>query len=63
MGASYADTYAGDQSKLDDKLKEELGYNSSALHRDLVNTLDKTVYATLKDGSEVIIYSGGEFQY
>ncbi|OEU67769.1 MAG: peptidase M29 [Desulfovibrio sp. S3730MH75] len=63
VGASYADTYAGDQSKLDDKLKEELGYNSSALHWDLVNTLDKTVYATLKDGSEVIIYSGGEFQY
>ncbi|WP_031479505.1 aminopeptidase [Maridesulfovibrio frigidus] len=63
VGASYADTYAGDQTKLDEKLKEELGYNSSALHWDLVNTLDKTVYATLKDGSEVIIYAGGEFKY
>ncbi len=63
VGASYADTYAGDQSKLDEKLKEELGYNSSALHWDLVNTLDKTVYATLKDGREVVIYAGGEFKY
>ncbi|SDL05111.1 Leucyl aminopeptidase (aminopeptidase T) [Maridesulfovibrio ferrireducens] len=62
VGASYADTYAGDQTKLDAELKEKLGYNSSALHWDLVNTLDKTVYAKLKDGREVVIYAKGEFQ-
>lgn len=62
VGASYADTYAGDQTKLNAELKEKLGYNTSALHWDLVNTLDKTVYAKLKDGSEVVIYAKGEFQ-
>ncbi len=62
VGASYADTYAGDQTKLNAELKEKLGYNTSALHWDLVNTLDKTVYAKLKDGREIVIYAKGEFQ-
>ncbi|WP_320169385.1 aminopeptidase [Maridesulfovibrio sp.] len=62
VGASYADTYAGDQEELDESRKDELGYNTSALHWDLVNTQDKTVYARLKDGSEVVIYKSGEFQ-
>ncbi len=62
VGSSYADTYAGNQEELDKAKKEELGYNISALHWDLVNTQDKTVYAKLKDGSEVVIYKSGEFQ-
>lgn len=62
VGSSYADTYAGDQEELNEAKKEELGYNISALHWDLVNTQDKTVYAKLKDGSEVVIYKSGEFQ-
>lgn len=62
VGASYSDTYAGDQESLNEELKKELGYNTSALHWDLVNTEDKTVYATLRDGSEVVIYKSGEFQ-
>lgn len=61
VGASYADTYAGDQSKLDADLKKSLGFNDSALHWDLVNTEDKTVTATLKDGTKKVIYTGGEF--
>lgn len=63
VGASYADTYGGDQSRLDGELKKELGFNDSALHWDLVNTENKKVYAKLKDGSEVLIYDKGEFQY
>ncbi|WP_462325487.1 aminopeptidase [Desulfoplanes sp.] len=62
VGASYADTYAGDIAKLDKGLKEELGFNDSALHWDLVNTEDKKVVAHLRDGSEVLIYAGGRFQ-
>ena len=62
VGSSYPDTYAGDQAELNELMKEELGYNTSALHWDLVNTQDKTVYAKLKDGSEVVIYKSGEFQ-
>ncbi|MGL1864080.1 MAG: aminopeptidase [Pseudodesulfovibrio sp.] len=63
VGASYSDTYAGDQSSLDAAKKEELGFNDSALHWDLVNTEQKTVTATLKGGEELVIYKDGEFQY
>lgn len=63
VGASYSDTYAGDQSTLDAAKKEELGFNDSALHWDLVNTEEKTVTATLKGGEELVIYKDGEFQY
>jgi len=63
VGASYADTFSGDQSTLDEGLKKELGFNDSALHWDLVNTQQKTVTATLKGGKELVIYTDGEFQY
>lgn len=63
VGASYADTFSGDQSTLDEALKKELGFNDSALHWDLVNTQQKTVTATLKGGEELVIYRDGEFQY
>jgi aminopeptidase len=61
VGASYSDTYSGDQSKLDADLKKTLGFNDSALHWDLVNTEDKTVTATLAGGGRKVIYKSGEF--
>jgi len=61
VGASYADTYAGDQSELDAARKERLGFNDSALHWDLVNTEDKTVTALLAGGGSAVIYKSGEF--
>ena len=63
VGASYSDTYAGDQAALDGSLKKELGFNDSALHWDLVNTERKTVTATLKGGEELVIYKDGQFQH
>ena len=63
VGASYADTFSGPQSKLDKKLKEELGFNDSSLHWDLINTEDKTVTARLKDGTQQVIYERGQFLY
>ncbi|MBI5520905.1 MAG: aminopeptidase [Desulfovibrio sp.] len=62
VGASYSDTYAGDQSTLDAARKEALGFNDSALHWDLVNTEEKTVTARLKGGGSTVIYAGGEFK-
>ncbi|HWR04103.1 MAG TPA: aminopeptidase [Humidesulfovibrio sp.] len=62
VGASYSDTYAGDQTTLDAAKKEALGFNDSALHWDLVNTEDKTVTALLKGGGSQVIYAGGEFK-
>ena len=61
VGASYADTYAGDQTDLTPERKDELGFNDSALHWDLVNTEPKTVEAVLKNGTSVTIYKDGMF--
>jgi len=63
IGSSYADTFTGDVRKLDKKLKEKLGYNESALHWDLINTEDKTVHATLKNGKKILIYEKGQFRF
>ncbi|MCX5793405.1 MAG: aminopeptidase [Elusimicrobia bacterium] len=63
VGSSYADTYAGDVSKLGRDLRKELGYNDSAVHWDLINTEDKKVTAALKSGKKVTIYEKGQFKY
>ena len=63
IGASYADTFSGPQSKLDKKMKEKLGFNDSSLHWDLINTENKRVTARLKDGSTQVVYEKGEFKY
>lgn len=61
VGASYADTYAGDPAELTEELKKELGFNDSALHWDLVNTEPKKVTAFLRDGTKTVIYEDGMF--
>lgn len=61
LGSSYSDSYAGDPAELHKEKKEELGFNDSAVHWDLVNTEDKQVTALLKDGKEVTIYRDGKF--
>ena len=40
---------------------DKLGFNDSALHWDLVNTEDKLVTATLKNGKHITIYESGIF--
>jgi aminopeptidase len=61
VGASYADTYAGDPAELTEERKRELGFNDSALHWDLVNTESKKVTAFLRDGTKTVIYENGMF--
>jgi len=63
VGASYADTYAGDPAELTEERKKELGFNDSALHWDLVNTEPKKVTAVLRDGSRQVVYEDGMFAY
>jgi aminopeptidase len=62
LGASYSDTFDGDPSKLTREKKNQLGFNDSALHWDLVNTEKKQVTAVLKTGEEKVIYEGGIFK-
>ncbi len=61
LGASYADTYLLGGDKLTKELKEQLGFNDSALHWDLVNTEQKKVTAHLKGGGKRVIYQDGIF--
>ncbi|MCM2268436.1 MAG: aminopeptidase [Elusimicrobiales bacterium] len=63
IGNAYTDTYTGDVSKLNEALKKKLGYNDSAVHWDLINTEDKKVTATLRNGKKVTIYEKGQFKY
>jgi len=63
VGASYSDTFDGNASRLDKKLKEKLGFNDSAIHWDLINTEEKTIKARLKDGREKTVYENGMFKY
>jgi aminopeptidase len=63
LGASYADTYAGDPAELDAGLKKRLGFNDSALHWDLVNTEAKRVTAHLTTGERIAVYEDGLFRY
>ncbi len=61
LGMSYPSTYAGTLGSLTTEKQKKLGFNTSALHWDLVNTEQKTVTAILKDGKKVCIYENGEF--
>ncbi|WP_249010232.1 aminopeptidase [Conexibacter sp. DBS9H8] len=62
VGRSYTETYTGPVEHLDGPTREVLGYNDSAIHVDIISTSDRTVTATLADGSERVIYAGGAFQ-
>ena len=59
---SYQDAYAGDPAARPRSDWERLGFNSSSVHTDIVSTTDRVVTATLRDGSERVIYRDGEFQ-
>ena len=62
LGASYSETYVQGGDKLTKQLKEDLGFNDSALHWDLVNTEPKRVTAILKGGKKRTIYEDGMFK-
>ena len=63
VGMSLNDTYDGDATAVTDEQWEQLGYNlTAAVHNDIVSTTDRTVTAVMRDGSERVIYAGGQFQ-
>lgn len=63
VGVSLTDTYDGDPAKITEGTKAKLGFNDSAVHWDMINTEDKKVTATLKNGKKVTIYEKGQFKY
>lgn len=61
LGNAYHDCLADDPSTLNPEDWEELGFNNSSVHTDIVSTTPRTVTAHLKDGSQKVIYKNGMF--
>ncbi|RYZ21804.1 MAG: aminopeptidase [Chitinophagaceae bacterium] len=62
LGNAYKDTYPGDFSNIPDEQWAAMGYNSCPkVHTDIISTSNRTVTATLADGSERVIYKDGQF--
>lgn len=61
LGNSYHDCYKGDYSSNTESDWKKLGYNNSSVHTDVISTSDRTVTATLADGTQKIIYEKGKF--
>jgi aminopeptidase len=61
VGQSFENTYDGDVSKLSKKQLGGLGFNDSSIHVDMISTTDRTVTATLANGSQKVIYKNGQF--
>lgn len=62
LGSSFKDAYSQKISKLTPKDWQDLGFNDSAVHTDIIATTDRIVTATLKSGKEIILYKSGKFQ-
>lgn len=62
IGTAYKESYSGDLKKLTDNQALELGFNDSAVHTDLISTEDRTITATLKDASKMVLYKSGQFK-
>lgn len=62
LGGSVLESFTGPAEMLTPELEYELGFNSSDMHWDLVNTQPKRVTARLKTGKPKLIYEGGEFK-
>lgn len=62
VGNSYRNSFSGDIQAPTETAWEEMGFNHcSQVHTDMVSTSNRTVTATLKDGSKKIIYKDGHF--
>lgn len=61
VGKSYHDTYTGNTAEINKNIAKDLGYNESAIHVDMISTVDRTVTATLASGKKMVIYKNGQF--
>lgn len=61
LGGSSAASFSGPPQELTPERQEALGFNSSSMHWDLVNTEPKRVTAILPGGGRRAIYEDGQF--
>ncbi len=62
LGKSYHDCFVDDPGELSPKDWEDLGYNDSSVHTDIISTTPRTVTAHMTDRSSKIIYRNGLFK-
>ncbi|MDB5254858.1 MAG: aminopeptidase [Candidatus Nomurabacteria bacterium] len=64
LGDSYEDTFDGDTAGPTDEEWAAMGFNKCPkVHTDIISTTNRTVTATLKDGTETVIYKDGQFTF
>lgn len=61
VGSSFHDAYTGDIQAMSEEDWADLGFNESREHTDIMATNDRTVEATMKNGSKKVIYAKGHF--
>jgi len=61
VGSAYHDAYALPTKNVTKSTFAKLGFNESVIHTDMISTTNRVVTATLKDGSQRIIYQNGQF--
>jgi aminopeptidase len=62
LGNAYKDTFTGDMAKVTEEQWADMGYNSCPkVHTDIISTTNRMVTATLRNGSEKLIYEDGQF--
>ncbi|MFA9288265.1 MAG: aminopeptidase [Weeksellaceae bacterium] len=61
LGMAYRDSFNGDVKSVKEEQWKEMGYNDSVIHTDIISTTDRTVTATLADGTQKVIYKDGMF--
>ena len=61
LGKSYQDCFIEDPGELSPKDWEDLGFNDSSVHTDIISTAPRTVTATLRSGKEKVVYKNGLF--
>ena len=61
LGSSYHDTFRGNVKSMKPNDWEARGFNESVEHTDIIQTLERTVEATLTNGVKKVIYKDGEF--
>ena len=62
LGSSYKEAFSGKKNKLSTTDWQNLGFNDSSVHTDIISTQNRIVTTTLKSGQEIILYQNGQFQ-
>jgi aminopeptidase len=61
LGSAYKDCSPHDPKTTPKEKWQEMGFNESVVHTDMISTTPRRVTATLKDGSKILIYENGIF--